>query len=117
MTELIEVAATRLLHCATAALPADVSAVLLASSRFLECSLCTLEHACADSLGAQRPALLHLARRALAAILALTADAAPDAALLSAALAARPAGVATPPRFDELLASPPLQTATLGLCG
>ena len=80
VAELIELASTRLLHTATAALPADVSAVLLASKRFLECSLCALEHACAESLGAQRASALQIARRALASILALTlSDAEPDA--------------------------------------
>ena len=87
VTELIELAAVRLLHCATAALPADVSVVLLASSRFVECSLCALEQACADCGGtaAAREAVLPTARRALAALLALCTDAAPEPAACSRA--------------------------------
>ena len=57
VTELIELAAARLLHGGSASLPADVSVVLLASTRFVECSLCALEQACADSLSTQRAAL------------------------------------------------------------
>jgi hypothetical protein len=114
VTDLMEAAAARLLHCPPAAIPSEAPPVLLASRRFLECSLCALEHACSDSTGVHRPTALQIARGALAAILALTADGTPDASELGRALVARAersASEAALPRFDELLASPPLQLA------
>ena len=114
VTALVEAASTRLLHCATSALPGDVSTALAASRHFLECSLCSLEHACADSLGMHRSSGLQIARRALASILALTTDVEPDANLLASALETSSAAqdsFSPPPRFDELLGSPSLQAA------
>lgn len=109
ITALIEIASVRLLLCAT--LPSDVSS--LTSKRFLEYSLGSLEQACAEPSGKSRDEAHAMARRAIACILALCSDAEPEAAELSASLdAARAASrAAAIPRFDELVASPPLQGA------
>ena len=119
MCVLIELASTRLLHTAASSLPADVSSVLLASKRFLECSLCALEHACTESTGPHRAAALDIANRALSSILALTSsEAEPDVADLHAAVHAPrlgsdagASGASAVPRYDEVLSSPSLQVA------
>ena len=54
VADLMEAASTRLLHCPPFAAPGEAPPVLLASKRFLECSLCALEHACSDSAPARR---------------------------------------------------------------
>jgi hypothetical protein len=92
--ELVELWATRQLHGGALPLPSDVPSVLLASKRFLECTLCALEHASTDALAGSAPPrhralAISTARRSLAAVLALTAEGEAEAEALAAAVRAQ----------------------------